>query len=269
MNTRRSSARLLSVHDDEDEDYSPLNMAGWTARAREGRRAKSTASAAKRRHGAVNSLSVFRSFMGRDEQGRVTGVEGLFSRKCLEAWLSHRTRETLSPRDETYQESFIRFRRSLMAHISGSDGRVPFEPEEEATILAYIRQKDVWTEFTDVLSCSRNYKCRTKGFHETKAEGRTSGKTPIKRKRKSYAETTASDSSSEEDYTLTACSTSTSPATSAKRVHVDLNGESEKHCFFPLPTPTAFNSPSHPIVLNHSLFDLDDVELSIVEELCF
>jgi len=62
----------------------------------------------------------------------------IVSRTCYEEWCKERDyagNELLAAK--TYQ-------RALTGHLSATDGRLPFTPEEEEAVLAVVRVKKVW-----------------------------------------------------------------------------------------------------------------------------
>ena len=68
-------------------------------------------------------------------------AERLISRACYEDWLSTRSHIPNEP-EKTFQ-------RILTSCVTGTDGRTPFTPAEEAAVLVQIRQQRVWPAFTD------------------------------------------------------------------------------------------------------------------------
>jgi len=58
------------------------------------------------------------------------------------------------------------FQRTLTAHLTGADGRMCFEPDEEAAVLLVLREKRQWPAFvgTDASIGSKGF--RSMGFHE-------------------------------------------------------------------------------------------------------
>jgi len=51
-------------------------------------------------------------------------------------------------------------------HITGSDGRKPFSPEEEAAVLQVVREKRVWAAFAGTSSTIGSKGFRALGHHE-------------------------------------------------------------------------------------------------------
>jgi len=64
---------------------------------------------------------------------------GIVSRACYEDWLSTRSRAIRAPQKK--------FRRIITCSVSGTDGRRPFSPLEEASVLKQLRMKRVWPAF--------------------------------------------------------------------------------------------------------------------------
>jgi len=88
------------------------------------------------------SLKVFRRHMTTTTlpNGAVqVDAEGIISRACYEDWLSTRPRATSEP-EKTFQ-------RILTCCVSGTDGRQPFNPDEEDGVLKQLRLKRVWPAF--------------------------------------------------------------------------------------------------------------------------
>jgi len=88
------------------------------------------------------SIRVFRRFIVKaiSNDGTVhIDAHQVVSKNCYEHWLGTRIGTTKDP-ERTFQ-------RTLTAHLTGSDGRQPFLPEEEAAILNVVRVKSVWWVF--------------------------------------------------------------------------------------------------------------------------
>lgn len=106
------------------------------------------------------SLAVMRSFLERREDGSID-ASGVNSRACYVAWLR------LQQQRESDSEA-KKFQRTLLNHVSGVDGRSPFEKEEEAAILLVIRRKQRWECFPAHLTIGYAG-FRSRGFHEKAA----------------------------------------------------------------------------------------------------
>lgn len=122
------------------------------------------------------AMEIFSAFIRRsyNEHGeQVVDVSGLVSRPCYEAWLASRKRVPNKPEEC--------FRKSLLAHISCSDGgSASFSPEVEAALLVMLRKPGkVWPCFAG--RKDKNGKklllgikgLRAIGFHERQRIGRS------------------------------------------------------------------------------------------------
>lgn len=110
---------------------------------------------------ASTSLRVFRAAMRRREDGSID-VSGVISRQCFRAWLE------LKNVSESDAES-LKFRRVLTNHVSGTDGRCPFDPDEEEAILTLLRKKVSWPCFPPHLA-HLGMRYRSRGFHERRMQ---------------------------------------------------------------------------------------------------
>jgi len=85
------------------------------------------------------SIAVFRRFLVVTKVNDVivhVDASRVVSKECYEFWLQTRIGVTNEP-ERTFQ-------RALTAHLTRSDGRQPFLPEEEAAILQVVRIKRIW-----------------------------------------------------------------------------------------------------------------------------
>ena len=92
-----------------------------------------------------SSIQIFRRFITIDTLSSGTvllDASRVVSKDCYQKWLNTRLSTTNGP-ERTFQ-------RSLTAHLTGSDGRQAFLPEEEAGILKVVRVKSVWFAFKNV-----------------------------------------------------------------------------------------------------------------------
>jgi len=90
----------------------------------------------------ATSIDVFRRHLSSAERGsEQASADGVISRECYEDWLSTRASLPVEP-EKTFQ-------RALTSTVSGTDGRQPFLPEEEAAVLKQLRVKRVWPAFAD------------------------------------------------------------------------------------------------------------------------
>ncbi|KAH9254866.1 hypothetical protein BASA81_007116 [Batrachochytrium salamandrivorans] len=108
------------------------------------------------------SLAVFRSFLtfssssGANEDD-VVDASQITSKACYQAWL-------LAQRKfEEHASDPKKFHRALTNHVSGVDGRHPFEAGEEAAILCELRKKSPWPCFPHA---AIGWGYRGKGYHE-------------------------------------------------------------------------------------------------------
>ncbi|KAH9255996.1 hypothetical protein BASA81_005772 [Batrachochytrium salamandrivorans] len=103
------------------------------------------------------SLRIFHSHIVRRADGTLD-VSGLISTACYEEWL---LAKFAHPNDAEAKK----YHRILTNHVSGVDGRTPFDPEEEEAILTLLRKREPWPCFPiHLVRIGRRY--RTKGFHE-------------------------------------------------------------------------------------------------------
>lgn len=110
----------------------------------------------------MTSLQVFRRHIARGSSGSSLDASEVISEACFEDWATaHRFG---SPTAE-------KFKRALLGHVTGVDGRVPFNQEEEVAVLRVVRIKQPWPlkENESKLGLSG---FRGKGFHEKNALGK-------------------------------------------------------------------------------------------------
>ncbi|KAH9260930.1 hypothetical protein BASA81_000626 [Batrachochytrium salamandrivorans] len=99
------------------------------------------------------SIQIFRNHLCRRQDGSVD-ASGVISTACYSNWLE--AKGALPSDDEAKK-----FHRTLTNH----DGRVPFDPEEEAAILLLFRQRKSWPCLPDHFSeIGKRY--RSRGYHE-------------------------------------------------------------------------------------------------------
>lgn len=132
-----------------------------TDAAAQGSAGKVSSSRRPRNKNPVTSLKVFRQFFKRNPDGSLDASR-INSKECYEAWLGSRKGNCRRP------ERF--FQRTLTAHISGTDGRTPFQAEEEEAILRWLRVKQRWPCFEQSSVRFGEQGFRSKGFHEKNAE---------------------------------------------------------------------------------------------------
>jgi hypothetical protein len=124
------------------------------------------------KHQANTSINIFRSFIHRLPNGELDAT-GVTSEKCYQLWLNSRKSKPSCPEKA--------FQRALSGHITGVDGRVPFDQEEEEAILRAVRRKARWECFKhcDIKFGESGF--RTKGFHEKAYAGEILKTQPKKR----------------------------------------------------------------------------------------
>ena len=123
----------------------------------------------------VTSIKLFRKFLERNHDGTLNASK-VISTACYQTWLETRT----APRKHS-PESLLAFRRALAAHVTGSDGRVPFEKEEEEAVLRTLRVKESWPCFAEAGLKEGQVGFRAAGFHEKKYKTKMDGKESKKR----------------------------------------------------------------------------------------
>eukprot|EP00924_Labyrinthula_sp_SR-Ha-C_P008616 snap_masked-scaffold_37-processed-gene-1.10-mRNA-1 protein AED:1.00 eAED:1.00 QI:0/-1/0/0/-1/1/1/0/230 len=112
----------------------------------------------------MSSYKVFQQFVRRSPSG--CDASQILSPKCYQVWLYTRRRTPKKPMEA--------FRRALTAHVRGVDGRRPFSPEVEQSLLKELRQKKRWACFEgeDENTCSIGVQgFPSKGFHERSQVG--------------------------------------------------------------------------------------------------
>jgi len=85
------------------------------------------------------SIRVFRRFISKvqNADGSYTyDASDVIGKECYEAWLNSRSEPPNEPEKV--------FQRSLTSHLTSSDGRQPFSPEEEEAVLKVVRCKRIW-----------------------------------------------------------------------------------------------------------------------------
>jgi hypothetical protein len=117
------------------------------------------------------SIRIFRRYIRTsiDAQGQMQlDARAVVGRACFEHW-----KECHKPSRDCERG----FQRSLTAHLTKSDGRRPFQPDEEAAVLKVLRQKKVWSAFagTDISIGINGF--RAHGFHERCSSGRARSQT--------------------------------------------------------------------------------------------
>lgn len=121
---------------------------------------------------AQTSLNIFRSYMKQHADGAID-AKGVISADCYKAWL--RSRKSLPSCPEKA------FQRALSGHLTGVDGRVPFDEDEEEAILKVLRRKARWECFKHCEVKFGESGFRAKGFHEKAITGEILKSRPKKR----------------------------------------------------------------------------------------
>lgn len=113
----------------------------------------------------LKSINIFRKFIKTcPTTGELDATE-VVSLNCYLDWLSSRRSTPCKPEKA--------FQRSLIGHLTGVDGRVPFSPVEEEAILKIIRKKQRWECFSKNNNGIKFGESgfRTKGFYEKTLSG--------------------------------------------------------------------------------------------------
>eukprot|EP00924_Labyrinthula_sp_SR-Ha-C_P003807 maker-scaffold_3-snap-gene-5.7-mRNA-1 protein AED:0.00 eAED:0.00 QI:137/1/0.5/1/0/0.5/2/330/399 len=135
----------------------------------------------KKKAKSVSSFQVFQQFITSDPKtGEETG-ERILSVACFKRWLSTREKKIVYPEES--------FRRTLVAHIRGADGRRPFSPKVEASLLSLLRgsepKQNCWDKcFPTNVSRIGKRGFNKLGYHEAKSGLGTPETTKKKRKQK-------------------------------------------------------------------------------------
>ena len=116
----------------------------------------------------LTSLEVFRAFIvpssSAEHEGDLDG-SGVVSSECFNLWVSSRGRQTK-------EDPAKAFRRALVAHLTGTDGRTPFNQEEEEAVLKVIRTRAPWPCFSHLNTTKFSHLgFRSRGFHEQRLAG--------------------------------------------------------------------------------------------------
>jgi hypothetical protein len=106
------------------------------------------------------AINVFRNFIHREPNGELN-VSRILSKECFNQWQAS---NKSSQSNNTIEKTEKRFRRALTNHVTGVDGRIPFEEEEEAALLCLLRKTKPWP----CLTHSGRLGFRGKGYHERK-----------------------------------------------------------------------------------------------------
>jgi hypothetical protein len=107
------------------------------------------------------SIKIFRRYIGKvtDAHGAAKlDASAVIGRECFEEW-----KESRKSSGGDYEKGF---QRSLTAHLTRSDGRRPFDPDEEAAVLLVVRARRVWPAFEGTSLKIGQKGFRALGFHE-------------------------------------------------------------------------------------------------------
>lgn len=112
------------------------------------------------------AIQTFRRFM-KDKIDPVTGqltvdASRVLTEPCYETWCELRNKNVHSIKSATV------FRRVLTCHLSGTDGRKHFDPEEEAALLFELRKEDPWRGLKHIPKAGESFRrySRVLGHHE-------------------------------------------------------------------------------------------------------
>ncbi|KAH9255290.1 hypothetical protein BASA81_006730 [Batrachochytrium salamandrivorans] len=101
----------------------------------------------------------FQAYIHREPSGLID-VSGLVSNQCYGEWLE-------SQQVEHCRETAMRYYRALVDYVSGMDGKVPFDLEEQAAMIDLLRKHQSWPCFqhcpVQVTTMDTQW---YKGFHE-------------------------------------------------------------------------------------------------------
>jgi len=106
----------------------------------------------------MTSYEIFMKFVQYDEYTGKADAKGIFSKRCFNAWLA-----TRSQAPKRAGESF---RRALVSQLTASDGRKPFPPPVEESVLVNLRAKRVWACFKGTSTTIGIQGFTKHGFHE-------------------------------------------------------------------------------------------------------
>lgn len=104
------------------------------------------------------TYEIFLKFVSYNKSGSKCDTTKLFSKKCFRTWLASRKKTPKRPGES--------FRRALVSQLTASDGRKPFPPDVEESILANLRRCRVWPCFKGTRSSIGIQGFSKQGFHE-------------------------------------------------------------------------------------------------------
>lgn len=85
------------------------------------------------------AYQIFMRHVQQDNENDTADASQVFSKQCFEEWLNTRLTPLKNP--------FESYRRALLAHVTGLDGRKPFPPSVEQDILRIVRISSIWPCF--------------------------------------------------------------------------------------------------------------------------
>uniref|UniRef100_A0A7S3PFN1 Uncharacterized protein n=1 Tax=Aplanochytrium stocchinoi TaxID=215587 RepID=A0A7S3PFN1_9STRA len=108
------------------------------------------------------SLAIFLSFVKSADENTDCDAGGLISKDCFDSWLAARICRPRMPEES--------FRRSLISHLTASDGRKAFPSCVEADLLRHIRKKQIWPCFRGTNSKIGLRGFQKMGYHEKRQD---------------------------------------------------------------------------------------------------
>jgi len=106
----------------------------------------------------MTSYEIFMKFVQYDEYTGKADAKGIFSKRCFNAWLATRA--------QAPKRAGESFRRALVSQLTASDGRKPFPPPVEESVLVNLRAKRVWACFKGTNTTIGIQGFTKHGFHE-------------------------------------------------------------------------------------------------------
>mmetsp|Transcript_15833 Transcript_15833/g.25858 ORF Transcript_15833/g.25858 Transcript_15833/m.25858 type:complete len:200 (-) Transcript_15833:1433-2032(-) len=116
------------------------------------------------------SFDIFMSFVIYYQANGRTHCDAsrIISKKCYLAWIKSRTKTSAFPADT--------FRRTVIAHLTGTKKRKPFPKQVEESLLKAVRVKRIWPCFSNVFDNKGNpvtfghVGFRPRGYHESRQD---------------------------------------------------------------------------------------------------
>eukprot|EP00515_Schizochytrium_aggregatum_P005781 CAMPEP_0202051236 /NCGR_PEP_ID=MMETSP0963-20130614/4504_1 /ASSEMBLY_ACC=CAM_ASM_000494 /TAXON_ID=4773 /ORGANISM="Schizochytrium aggregatum, Strain ATCC28209" /LENGTH=254 /DNA_ID=CAMNT_0048616391 /DNA_START=66 /DNA_END=830 /DNA_ORIENTATION=- len=125
----------------------------------------------------TNTLPIIMRYMEWREDLNRYDATNAFSKECYTEWLQSRKAKVKNGPDS--------FRRAIMSHITGQDGRKPFAPKVEEAILRIVRKNEIWDCFQGTVDAAGRrvqvglYGFRGSGYWETRADEERRRANPI------------------------------------------------------------------------------------------